>query len=305
MTEVATVTMNPAIDQSVFLETLAPNMLNRATNVEYNIGGKGINVSKVLSYLKVPSIALGFLGRNALFFEDELKAMGIETEFVEVTGRTRTNIKVVDMSSAKVTEINEPGPSISEEKLEMLLEKLRECSKACKYVVLSGSLPPGIESSIYKTLIKEVQSSGALTILDAEGDALRNGIEALPFMIKPNIHELEGFLGRTINNHKDLMNVCRNLLGTGVSLVVVSMGNQGSLCASKEGIYRVHPLTIDVKNTVGAGDAMVSGYVYGLLNGLEGEALASFGAAVSCAQIVGDFSMLDSLRAQIRIERWE
>jgi len=121
---VATVTLNPAIDHTIFVNTFTPNTLNRAEAVEYHIGGKGINVSKVLSTLGQPSVALGFLGRNAMYFEEELKAARIETDFMQVSGRTRTNIKVIDKSNLGCTEINEPGPYIDTASWEKLVKKV-------------------------------------------------------------------------------------------------------------------------------------------------------------------------------------
>jgi 1-phosphofructokinase len=305
MTKVATVTMNPAIDHTVFVNGFMAYKLNRAESVEYNIGGKGINVSKVLSMLGSSSVALGFLGRNAAFFEEELKAMNIETDFVEVQGRTRTNIKVVDKTNSGVTEINEPGPLINEENWEQLMSKVSSWGQSCEYVVIAGSMPPGVEEDSYKILVEEAKKAGAKVVLDAEGDALRRGLDAVPFMMKPNIHELEGLVGRTLADATELVHMCHEMLAKGVSVVVISMGGQGSIYASKEGIYRVYPLSLDVRNTVGAGDAMVAGYVHGMLNGLRGGDLARFGAGVSSCQIVGDFSKLEAFTKQVRVERWE
>ena len=302
---VATVTLNPAIDHTIFVNTFTPNTLNRAEAVEYHIGGKGINVSKVLSTLGQPSVALGFLGRNALYFEEELKAASIETDFVQVSGRTRTNIKVIDKSNLGCTEINEPGPYIDTASWEKLVKKVTSWAAKCEYVVIAGSLPPGVPHDSYKFLIQEAKKQGAKTVLDADGEALKRGLQAMPFMIKPNIHELEGLTGKQLSgSNQELLGVCRELLSAGISVVVVSMGSEGSIYASQEGIYRVYPLKLEVKNTVGAGDAMVAGLIHGMSKGLQAEKLAAFGAAVSACQIVDDFGRLEEFSKQIRVERW-
>jgi len=302
---VATVTLNPAIDHTIFVSTFTPNGLNRAEAVEYHIGGKGINVSKVLSKLGCSSVALGFLGRNALFFEEELNAVGIETDFVEVLGRTRTNIKVIDRSSSGCTEINEPGPFVDTASWENLVKKVTSWAGNCEYVVIAGSLPPGLPPDSYQLLIREVKKQGAKPVLDAEGEALKRGLEAVPFMTKPNIHELEGLIGKQLaGNKEEMLSVCQELVSTGISVVVISMGSEGSIYADKDGVFRVYPLKLEVKNTVGAGDAMVAGLIHGMSKGLQAEKLAAFGAAVSACQIVDDFGRLEEFSKQIKVERW-
>jgi len=302
---VATVTLNPAIDHTIFVSTFTPNGLNRAEAVEYHIGGKGINVSKVLSKLGCSSVALGFLGRNALFFEEELNAVGIETDFVEVLGRTRTNIKVIDRSSSGCTEINEPGPFVDTASWENLVKEVASWAGNCEYVVIAGSLPPGLPPDSYQLLIREVKKQGAKPVLDAEGEALKKGLEAVPFMIKPNIHELEGLIGKQLaGNKEEMLSVCQELLSTGISVVVISMGSEGSIYADKDGVFRVYPLSLEVKNTVGAGDAMVAGLIHGMIEGLQAERLAAFGAAVSACQIADDFGKLKQFAEEVRVERW-
>lgn len=305
MRMIATVTLNPAIDHTVYVDNFIPYSLNRALDFEYSIGGKGINVSKVLAQLGISSIALGFLGKNAGSISDELKGMGITLDFVEVQGNTRINIKIIDRRNSESTEVNEPGPWITEDKLKELKDKVTYWAERCEYITFSGSLPRGVSDGIYLELITAAKQKGAKAILDADGEALKKGLDALPYMIKPNIHELENLVGHTIDDDMEILNICRDMISKGIGVVMVSMGNRGSIYADSKGVYRVYPLELGVKSTVGAGDAMVAGYLYAADRGLDSEAAARFAAASSSCRIISDFKRIRELYETIRIERWQ
>ncbi|MDI6600775.1 MAG: 1-phosphofructokinase [Thermoanaerobacteraceae bacterium] len=302
---IATVTLNPAIDHTVYVERFVPCSLNRAADSEYSIGGKGINVSKVLAELGISSIALGFLGKNAGHISDELKEMGITPDFIEVPGNTRTNIKIIDRSNAASTEVNEPGPWITPEWLNELKERVLYWAEKCEYITFSGSLPQGLNEDIYKELIQIAKEKGARTILDADGESLRKGLESAPYMIKPNIHELKNLVGHPLDDEREVMNVCNEIISSGIEVVIVSMGSKGSIYADSKGVYRAYPLELDVKSTVGAGDAMVAGFLYAVDRGFDGESTARFAAASSSCRIISDFKRIREFYERIRIERWQ
>ncbi len=301
---IATVTLNPAIDHTVYLDRFIPYSLNRAADAEYSIGGKGINVSKVLAELGISSITLGFLGKNAAHISDELKEMGITTDFIEVEGNTRTNIKIIDRGDPAFTEVNEAGPWISPGKLGELKARVSYWAERCGYITFSGSLPRGISEDIYRELIRTAGQKGAKAILDADGPALAEGIDSAPYMIKPNISELEGLIGHPISGDRELKDICGKLKSRGISVVIISMGSRGSVYADAKGIYRVRPLELEVKSTVGAGDAMVAGYLCAANRGLSGEAAARMAAASSCCRIISDFKRMEEFCQTIDIERW-
>lgn len=190
---IVTVTMNPAIDKTVEIGTLVPGGLNRIQKVEYDAGGKGINVSKTIRELGGSSIATGFLGGNAgKTIENVLRDREIEHDFIWVEGETRTNTKVFE-ASGEVTELNEPGPSIGEEQLDALMKKLESYAGPETLFVLAGSIPNGVDKQIYARIIRLVHEKGAKVLLDADGELFRNSLDAGPDIIKPNRVELEDY----------------------------------------------------------------------------------------------------------------
>lgn len=265
---VVTVTLNPAIDKTVIVDKLQIGGLNRVQNVRVDPGGKGINVARVLNQfgvdVKAAGLVAGTQGQNLLQY---LSQERIETNFLTIPGETRTNLKVVDISSNITTEINEAGFSVSKTELEVFKKQFSELlSKAC-YLVLSGSLPPLVESGIYRELTQIAKDNGVKTILDADDEALSEGIKAVPYAIKPNIHELEKLAGYKLTSERDIIDAARKIMEQGVEIVIVSMGAKGAIIMNKTEIYRAQAEAIIPKSTVGAGDSMVAVLVYSLLNG--------------------------------------
>ena len=192
---IVTVTMNPAIDKTVDIDALERGGLNRIKKVEYDAGGKGINVSKTIRELGGTSVAAGFLGGNAgRTIESVLNEKGIQHDFIWVEGETRTNTKVFE-TTGEVTELNEPGPEISPAQMEQLIKKLEEYAGAETLFILAGSIPHGVDKGIYAEIIRRVHAHGAKVLLDADGELFRNALDAGPDLIKPNRVELEEFAG--------------------------------------------------------------------------------------------------------------
>ena len=192
---VVTVSMNPAIDKTVEIPCLQPGGLNRITRVEYDAGGKGINVSKTIRELGGESIAAGFLGGNAgKMIENVLNEKQIRHDFIWVEGETRTNTKVFEINGA-VTELNEPGPVIIPEQIEGLLEKLSGYADKNTLFILAGSIPNSVDKDIYARIIRLVHKKGAKVLMDADGELFRCALAAGPDMIKPNRVELEEYAG--------------------------------------------------------------------------------------------------------------
>ncbi len=260
---IITVTMNPAIDKTVEIEHLKKGGLNRVRKMELDAGGKGINVSKTIQRLGGDSIATGFLGGSAgLFIEKLLVEQGIRTDFVHVTEETRTNTKILEKESP-VTELNEPGPTISKEECQALLEKISSYAEKGTLIVLSGSVPQGVPKTIYGDIIRLAHKKGAKVLLDADGELLKEGIRAVPDLAKPNREELLAYEGLEETASEDaLLSAAQKLIASGVREVAVSMGKQGALFLKQGSIIRCPGLEVTVQSTVGAGDAMAAAMAF-------------------------------------------
>jgi 1-phosphofructokinase len=257
---VVTITLNPAIDQTVTISNFTAGAVNRVETSRSNAGGKGVNVAAMLAESGVRVAVTGFLGReNVSTFEEHFSRLGIRDYFVRISGRTRTGIKIVDPSLRQTTDINFPGAAASPADLAAFTHQLSLLDADC--FVLAGSLPPGVEPTIYRELITGLRARGRRVVLDASGEPLPLALEAKPHLIKPNIHELGELLGRPLPDTAAVVAAARELVARGIETVVVSMGKDGAcFVTAQEAIVAVPP-DVEVSSTVGAGDAMVAGLV--------------------------------------------
>lgn len=260
---IITVTMNPAIDKTVEIDSLVEGGLNRIKKVEYDAGGKGINVSKTIRELGGHSIATGFLGgNNGKTIASVLKDKGIDSDFIWVDGETRTNTKVFEENGA-LTELNEPGPVITEEQIRALMEKLLGYAGIDTLFVLSGSIPAGVPKDTYARIIREVHKKGSKVLLDADGELFRLGVEAAPDMIKPNRVELEEYAGMDYRASEEaLLKIAEKFREKGIGTIAVSMGKSGAMFLLEDTAAKCPALNVKAHSTVGAGDAMVAGLAY-------------------------------------------
>ncbi|WP_075858936.1 1-phosphofructokinase [Carboxydothermus pertinax] len=285
---VFTVTLNPAVDKTVTVEKLIVGGVNRVQELRIDPGGKGINVARVLNNFGTEVAAFGLIaGHQGRFIQSKLEGEGIKTYFINVPGETRTNLKIVDMASTTTTEINEPGFWVEEKKLyeftELLLSRLKEAS----FLVLSGSLPAGVSPAIYKDYIENARKFGIKTFLDANGDALREGIAGKPFGVKPNLLELQELMGQTLDTTEKIVDAGKTLLKEGIALVVISLGKDGAIFLSNQEGFKVTPFPVTPLSTVGAGDTMVAAIVFALLQGkplIEIARLATTAGTVAAAK---------------------
>ncbi|WP_069801675.1 1-phosphofructokinase [Thermogemmatispora onikobensis] len=284
--KVATVTLNPAIDQTVRVASLEPGHVHRARTMLSQAGGKGINVAAFLAASGCPVIATGFLGsENALLFERFFAERGITDAFVRLPGQTRIDIKIVDEERRQTTDINLPGLAPSEEALSELWETIEALASECRWFVLAGTLPPAVPSSLYATLIARLKALGRLTVLDASGEALAQGILAGPTLVKPNRAELEQLVGQPLASLDEIAQAAHSLLEHDIRRVVVSLGEQGALFVEREQVLQALPPAVQVESTVGAGDAMVAALVLAELRALDLAATARLATAYSLARI--------------------
>lgn len=260
---IVTVTMNPAIDKTVEIDTLCPGGLNRIQRVEYDAGGKGINVSKTIKELGGESIAVGFLGGNSgRTIENVLNQKGIRNDFVWVDQETRTNTKVFE-KSGELTELNEPGPVISPEQSQELLDKISAYASEGTLVILAGSIPSGVDSDIYAQIIRMVHEKGGKVLLDADGKLFRQALKAVPDIIKPNRVELEEYMGIDYRaSEKELLDAAEKFLESGIETIAVSMGKSGAMFVRDGYQVKCPALSVKSHSTVGAGDAMVAALAY-------------------------------------------
>ncbi|HEX7240527.1 MAG TPA: 1-phosphofructokinase [Longimicrobiaceae bacterium] len=288
--EVVTVTPNPAIDWTVDVPGFTAGAVNRVAGQRSRAAGKGVNVAAALADHGLAVAATGFLGRgNAAPFEALFARKGIADRFVRVAGETRVGIKIVDPEKRETTDVNFPGPEVAPEEVRSLLERVAELSSVDPgpWFVLAGSLPPGVEATLYRDLVRALREAGCRTVLDASGEALRDALDAAPGVVKPNVHELEALLGRSLPTVEAVVEAARLLLARGVGLAVVSMGAEGALFVREDAVVQAVPPGVEVRSTVGAGDAMVAGIVAGELAGLPLAETARLATAFSLAALTG------------------
>ena len=295
-----TVTLNPALDKTVEIPSLTVDAVNRITSMRTDPGGKGINVSKVIQKLGGASVAAGILGgATGRAILSALTEMGLTTLFHFVEGETRTNMKIIDPDNHTNTDINEPGVTVSEEILEKLLEELLAKVTKEDIVVISGSMPKGSPKDTYYTWTKAFREKGAKVILDADGDLLKAGLKASPyliklnvlkyhpFLIKPNNHELGALTGRALETPEEIAETAAELMKEyGIGKVVVSMGGDGAVYVTKDKTIYAEGLKVPVGSTVGAGDSVVAALAVSEEEGKTLEETVRLSTAVGAANVM-------------------
>ncbi|UUV18228.1 1-phosphofructokinase [Fusobacteria bacterium ZRK30] len=290
-----TLTLNPSIDYIINVENFVPGDIN-LTKSEYKLpGGKGINVSQVLTNLQTPNTTLGFTGGfTGDFIKKSLDKKDINHDFIEVSGDTRINIKMKDINSE--SEINGNSPEISSEALKKLKVKLGSLITG-DTLVLSGSVPKSISSTIYKDIMTDIPN-GVKVILDAKGEALLEGIKGKPYMIKPNNHELGDIFDVKLDSIEDTILYGKKLLDLGAQNIIVSMAGDGALLITPTASYIANAPKGKLVNSVGAGDSLVAGFTCGVYKGLD--ILKAFKLGIACGS-ASAFS--ENLCTEIEVER--
>lgn len=264
---ITTITLNPAIDKIVEISDMRLGHVHRVSKMVKALGGKSINVARILSGLNVETKAICFAGKDNL---DEMIAHAehdkIPIEPIVIEGLTRTNVKITEPDQGyRTTDINEPGFKITDQQLELMTETILTQAKKSEFVVISGSLPDGVPSTYYKNLAIQLKSHTKV-IIDADNKILASAMEGSPFLIKPNIHELESAVGKTLENLDQVIEVCKNLIiNYQMGYILVSMGEKGSLLVGEDVVIQADILPVKVVSTVGAGDSMLAGFVFGLM----------------------------------------
>ena len=277
-----TVTFNPSLDYVIQVDKLVPGEINRTTHEAVYPGGKGNNVSVILSNLGHSSKALGFTaGFTGEALENMLKEFGCDTAFIRLPeGSTRINVKI---NAGEETEINGQGPVITEEAQQALFEQLDALKKE-DILVLAGSIPNTLPSDIYERILEHLQGRGIHFVVDATKELLLKVLKYHPFLIKPNNHELGEMFGVTLKTRDEIVTYAKKLQEMGAENVLVSMAGDGAILLTEDGIiHKAKPPKGKVLNSVGAGDSMVAGFLTGYLNTGEYEKAFRLGVVTGSA----------------------
>ncbi|WP_322922959.1 1-phosphofructokinase [Paenibacillus campi] len=299
-----TVTLNPSIDYIVEVDELKLGELNRMKRDLKLPGGKGINVSRILNQLGAHNTAIGFLGGfTGHYIDDKLKQDQIATDFVFIGDDTRINVK---LKHGEETEINGLGPMISTDEADQLVNKLSVLTQG-DVLVLSGSVPPSLGGDFYERLIAVCKQKGAEFVIDTTGKALLQALPHRPLLVKPNHHELSELFATEINSREELIAHGRKLLELGAQHVLISMAGDGALLVTKDEVYHANVPKGQVKNSVGAGDSMIGGFVGTLV--LSNDPLEAFrtgvasGSATAFSDDLAERAKIDELLPQVTVNR--
>jgi 6-phosphofructokinase 2 len=265
---IATVTLNPSLDKTVTVERLVVEEANRWTSSRLDPGGKGINVSRVIHELRGKTIAYGFIGGiDGEILRRLLQEQKVQFDFTPIKGEIRSNLIITNLETRRQTRIDAPGPGIFKGELESLISKIIHMEPKPDFLVLAGSVPPGIPDNIYSRLIKTAKKQGIKTVLDSDEKWLKEGIKAKPTVIKPNVHEAEDLLGVKLKNEAAIVQAAKTLVNRGIEVAAISRGPDGLIVASENKVLKVIPPQVEVRSTVGAGDSTVAGLVLSLTRG--------------------------------------
>ena len=301
-----TVTLNPAIDYLINLDNLEIGRINRVEDEKVYAGGKGINVSNMLKQLGHENTALGFIsGFTGDFIVNTLMEKGINNKFIRLkNGFTRINVKV---KGKEETEINGKGPAITNNELNELY-KILENLNSSDILVLAGSIPSTLDDKLYENIMDRIKDNNVKVVVDATKNLLLNVLKYKPFLIKPNNHELEEIFNVKLNNNEEIIKYAKKLKEMGALNVLVSMGKDGALLLTEnDEVYVSNVAKGIVKNSVGAGDSMVAGFIAGYLNTnsySEGLKLgAASGGATAFSYDIATKEYIDEIKKQIIVTK--
>ncbi len=282
---VATITLNPAYDLVGLSTPIELGEVNRVTTAGFHAAGKGINVAKVLKSLGIDVTVGGFLGKeNQDGFQKEFSEAGIANRFQMVEGRTRINVKLTE-PNGKVTDFNFSGFEITKQDWTRFVNDTLSWAGQFDMICVSGSVPPSIDLNDFTAWMKRLRSECMCLIFDSSREAFVAGLKALPWLVKPNHHELEIWAGRPLPELSDVVQAAHELRQQGIAHVVISLGEQGAMWVNASGAWMAKPPKCDVVSTVGAGDSMVGGLIYGLMMRQTSEHTLRLATAISALAV--------------------
>lgn len=306
-----TVTLNPAIDHILYLPRFRRNITNRIRSTQTTMGGKGTHVSLNLRLMGSPSRAFGFaFGKTGQRIIDMLREGGVEPYFIyDARGESRTNYLLVEEETKDATLVADRGPMPDGEQTEAFYRLLSETVQDGDYLALSGDTSNFPDPWIYNHILERLSNKEIRVFLDASGKSLQRGMEASPFLAKPNRDELAALVGETLTGDADVLRAIRKADKYNIRVLAVSLGGDGSIVRAEDTLYRVYPPKVQVYNTVGCGDCYLGGLLHGFEQGMEMEEILRYATAVSAATAESPLSVFfDVERARelldhVRIER--
>lgn len=312
MAKVATITLNTAYDLVGRLSRIELGEVNTVETLGIFPAGKGINVAKVLKDLDLDVAVGGFLGEdNVGDFEQMFKKQGLQDKFHRVAGKTRINVKITE-TEADVTDLNFLGYEISPLAWQQFAADSLAYCLDYDIVAVCGSLPRGVTAELFAEWLNQLHQEGVKVVLDTSNAALTAGLKAHPWLVKPNRRELETWIGHALNTEEEIIRAAQQLKAQGIENVIISMGAEGSLWIHNAGVIKAQPPKCEnVVSTVGAGDSMVAGLIYGIEKGLSKSETLAFASAVSAFAVsqsnvgVSDPTLLDPILNQVKITEIE
>ncbi len=294
---IRTITLNPSIDRNIHVRSLLMDDTNRAEKISDTAGGKGLNVSKVVRELGGQTKAYVLLGGHlGEWFADLAKPLDIPLVLTPIRGATRLNIVLTDQKTQ--TRISASGPNVAAPELKKFTQQVCKVASTPGYWALGGSLPPGIKTSFCGQLIQSLQKRGSFCVLDMDNEALKVGIKAKPFMIKPNEFEVQRLMGYSMKSIGDYLKAAKALNQKGIRLVVVSLAKRGALFVTREKAIHVLAPKVTVRSKIGAGDSLIGGFLLGLERKMPFEQAARLGVAASVSAVMREAPRL-CLRSDI------
>jgi 1-phosphofructokinase family hexose kinase len=287
---IVTVTLNAAIDRTLLVPNFQLGQRHRASVGFTSAGGKGINVARALKRLGTPVVCTGLAGgRTGTLLVEDLTSEGILNDFVRIRDESRTSTAVLDPTSNAYTEINEWGPEVGEDELDTLRDKLLYLSQSAEFVVFAGSLPRGLQAEVYAELIREANRRQLLTVLDTEGEALRLGIEAEPYLVSPNMREAEALVGHEFVDEEDLAAGLDEIAALGARNVLITL-ETGCYALLREDRTEIRlrgtAPPVEPISTVGAGDTLLAGFIAARAAGRPFEEAVKIGVGAGAASVL-------------------
>ncbi len=296
---IATITLNPSIDQHLVVPHLLKDDTNRAISVSIHAGGKGANVSRVVRELGGPTRAYALqAGLMGKFWASELAKLDVAFTAYRVAGETRINTVFTDIQDSTQTRVSAPGPVISEKDQRLFLQKLLHVRPRPSFWVIGGNPSRGMDPTIYQRYVAALQTAGTPCILDADNEYLRHAVKAGPCIIKPNEFEVQRLVGQKLTKVADYRRAAVSLVSSGIRIVVVSLGAEGALFVSKNEAFQILGISVPVKSKVGAGDSLLGGLALGLYRKMSLEKAAALGVAASTSTVMREAPRL-CLRSDI------
>lgn len=307
---ITTVTLNPCIDKMVTIDSFTYGGMNRILDSRIDASGKGVNVAIASSQLGGQALCTGInYKERGNLIADLLDREKISHDFVTVDGEVRINHKIYDRSKQVVTELNESGYPVDIDSLQALKDKLTVHCENSDILVLSGSIPRGVPVTIYRELLSAVSHLPIKTILDTEGDLLLEGLKEEPYIIKPNLFELETALNIKIRSHHEIVRAAQFFLDKGVRIIGVSLGEEGAIIIDENQAYFAPGIKVDVRGTAGAGDSIVAGFCLAMEEGLDLKDMLRYGVAAATASVMREGTLMctregfDSILPKVQVER--